>query len=255
MKPSAIMLLLLSVHSAAFLASARLAATTRLAMTALPATGPANRAAVGINMYLPEDEPQALLSRVQWVKTESGLSFKEIEAGSGAVPGPRETVTIAYKASFLSSGEIIEQTAASRPLTITLGADFLPMFQEAVEGMAVGGRRRVLMPPSSQYSRLEEETIQFELELVAVKTAREAALFKLQQAIGNNRNLFRLALFLTFLPDILNFVGVTPPGAGAIVSDAAFLRAPELASAAAQHAPVALDAANRWAEGALSLLN
>merc|ERR1719421_1619591 len=150
------MMLLLSVHSAAFLASARLAATTRLAMTALPATGPANRAAVGVNMYLPEDEPQALLSRVQWVKTESGLSFKEIEAGSGAVPGPRETVTIAYKASFLSSGEIIEQTAASRPLTITLGADFLPMFQEAVEGMAVGGTRRVLMPPSSQYSRLEE---------------------------------------------------------------------------------------------------
>merc|ERR1719454_2019338 len=112
-------------------------------------------------MYLPEDEPQALLSRVQWVKTESGLSFKEIEAGSGAVPGPRETVTIAYKASFLSSGEIIEQTAASRPLTITLGADFLPMFQEAA--------------------------IQFELELVAVKSAREAALLKLQQAIGNNR--------------------------------------------------------------------
>ena len=107
-KPSAIMLLLLSVHSAAFLASARLAATTRLAMTALPATGPANRAAVGINMYLPEDEPHALLSRVQWVKTESGLSFKEIEAGSGAVPGPRETVTIAYKASFLSSGGYAE---------------------------------------------------------------------------------------------------------------------------------------------------
>merc|ERR1719269_581417 len=242
------MMMLLSLHSAAFLASARLAATPRLAMTALPATGPANRAAVGINMYLPEDEPHALLSRVQWVKTESGLSFKEIEAGSGAVPGPRETVTIAYKASFLSSGEIIEQTAASRPLTITLGADFLPMFQEAVEGMAVGGTRRVLMPPSSQYSRLEEETIQFELELVAVKTAREAALFKVQQAIGNNRNLFRLALFL-------NFLGVTPPGAGAPVSDAAFLRAPELASAAAQHAPVALDAANRWAESALSLLN
>ena len=109
--------------------------------------------------------------------------------------------------------------------------------------------------PVHQYSRLEEETIQFELELVAVKTAREAALFQLQQAVGNNRNLFRLALFLTFLPDILNFLGVTPPGAGAPVSDAAFLRAPELASAAAQHAPVALDAANRWAEGALSLLN
>ena len=249
------MMMLLSLQSAAFLASARLAATPRPATTGLPATGPANRAAVGISMYLPEDEPQALLSRVQWVKTEGGLSFKEIEAGSGPVPGPRETVTIAYKASFLSSGEIVEQTSASRPLTITLGSDFLPVFQEAVEGMAVGGTRRVLMPPSSQYSRLEEETIQFELELVGVKTAREASLFKVQQAIGNSRNLFRLALFLTFLPDILNLLGVAPPGAGAPVSDAAFLGAPELASAAAQHAPVALDAANRWAESALSLLN
>merc|ERR1719424_1529709 len=152
---------------------------------------------------------------VQWQKSENGLSFKELEAGSGAMPEPSQTVTIAYKASYLSTGEIIEETAKSRPLGFTLGSDSAPMFQEAVEGMAVGGTRRVMLPPSSKYSSLEEETVQFDLELVAVKTAPEAALFKVQQAVGSNRNLFRLALFSTFLPDILNLLGVAPPGAGA----------------------------------------
>merc|ERR1740130_258965 len=115
------------------------------------------------------------------------------------MPEPSQTVTIAYKASYLSSGEIIEETAKSRPLGFTLGSDSLPMFQEAVEGMAVGGTRRVMLPPSSKYSSLEEDTVQFDLELVAVKTAPEAALFKVQQAVGNNRNLFRFAFF-RYLP-------------------------------------------------------
>ena len=91
------MMMLLSVNSAAFLASARLATNTGHVIS---------RAAVG--MYLPEDDPKALLSRVQWVKSENGLSFKELEAGSGAIPEPSQTVTIAYKASYLSSGEIID---------------------------------------------------------------------------------------------------------------------------------------------------
>ena len=237
------MMMLLSVNSAAFLAGARLATSTGHAI---------NRAAVG--MYLPEEDPKDLLSRVQWVKSENGLSFKELDAGSGAMPEPLQTVTIAYKASYLSSGEIIEETAKSRPLGFTLGSDSLPMFQEAVEGMAVGGTRRVMLPPSSKYSSLEEDTVQFDLELVAVKTAPEAALFKVQQAVGNNRNLFRFAFFVTFLPDILNLLGVAPPGAGAPLSDAAFLGAPELAAAAAQHGPVVLDAANQWAQSTLSLL-
>merc|ERR1712127_610488 len=144
------MMMLLSVNSAAYLAGARLATSTGHAI---------NRAAVG--MYLPEEDPKDLLSRVQWVKSENGLSFKELDAGSGAMPEPSQTVTIAYKASYLSSGEIIEETAKSRPLGFTLGSDSVPMFQEAV-------------------------------------------VFKVQQAVGSNRNLFRLALFSTFLPDILN---------------------------------------------------
>eukprot|EP00964_Phaeocystis_antarctica_P000647 scaffold356_cov69-Phaeocystis_antarctica.AAC.1 len=111
-----------------------------------------------------------------------------------------------------------------------------------------------MLPPSSKYSSLEEDTVQFDLELVAVKTAPEAALFKVQQFVGNNRNLFRLALLSTFLPDILNLLGVAPPGAGAPLSDATFLGAPELAAAAAQHGPVVLDAANQWAQSTLSLL-
>jgi len=237
------MMMLLSIHSTAFLAGTRLATGTGRAT---------NRAA--ISMYLPEDDPKSLISRVQWLKSENGLSYKELDAGSGAMPEPSQTVAVAYKASYLSSGEMIEETAKSRPIAFTLGSDSLPMFQEAVEGMAVGGTRRVMLPPSCKYSSLEEETVQFDLELVAVKSAPEALLFKVQQAIGANRNLIRLALLSTFLPDILNLFGVLPGGSGAQLSDAAFLGAPELAAAAAQH-PIVLDAANRWAESTLSLLN
>ena len=232
------MMLLLSFHSAAFHAgTARVATNARLSSSSRTSTP---------TLYLDSEAPVSL-SGVQWLKSENGLSFKELDAGSGVKPEPTQTVAIAYKASYLSSGEIIEETAKSRPLVFTLesGGGGLPMFQEAVDGMAVGGTRRVMLPPSCKYSSLDEETVQFDFELVAVKTAPEAALFKVQQAIGANRNLIRLALLSTFLPDILNLFGALPDS-GAPLSD--------VATAAAQH-PVALDAANRWAESTLSLFN
>ena len=239
------MLLLLPVYSASFLATARrLPANAALSSSSRSST---------TKLYL-DTEPPLSLSGVQWLKSENGLSYKEIDAGSGARPEPKQTVAIAFKASYLSSGEVIEETAKSRPLAFTLGSGTVPMFEEAVEGMVIGGTRRVMLPPSSMYSNLDDETVQFDLELVAVKTGPEAALFKVQSFIGANRNLFRLAFLATFLPDILNLFGVLPPGSGAPLSDAAFLGAPELAAAAAEHGPVVLDAANQWAQSTLSLL-
>jgi len=199
--------------------------------------------------YVEGDKPD--LSRVQWLKSENGLSFKELTLGSGAAPKSAQTVAVAYKASYLSSGEVIEETARSRPLEFTLGSDSLPMFQEATKGMAVGGTRRVLLPPSSsKYSSLADETVQFDVELVALKTPPEAALFKLQSALGANRNLFRLAFVATFLPDILKVLGVLPPDVPS--GSTSLAQAGDVAAAVASH-PVVLDAANRWAESAASL--
>tara|TARA_B110001452_G_scaffold130856_1_gene108692 strand:+ start:120 stop:845 length:726 start_codon:yes stop_codon:yes gene_type:complete len=241
-------MMMLSIHSVAYTSTHSVAyAGTRFATNAHHQ--PTIVRAARVSMYV--DDTPAEISSVQWLKSENGLSYKELEAGSGTMPDPTQTIAVAFKASYLSSGEVIEETAASRPLTFTLGSGSLPMFQEAVDGMAVGGTRRVMLPPTSMYSSLDEETVQFDVELVSVKTPPEAALFKVQQAVGNNRNLFRLALLSTFLPDIL---GLFDGSGTAPMSDAAFLGAPELAAAAAQH-PVVLDAANRWAESTLSLLN
>ena len=244
-------MMLLSIHAAAYMPAGAPFATN--AHHGAPFATNAHHVvrAARVSMYVDTSAESADISRVQWLKSENGLSFKELEAGSGALPELSQTIELAYKASFLSSGEVIEETAKSRPIAVTLGSDSLPMFQEAVNGMAVGGTRRVMLPPSCKYSSLDEETVQFDLELVAVKTAPAAALFKVQQAVGSNRNIIRLALLSTFLPDILNLFGV---GSGAPTGDAAFLGAPELAATAAQH-PVVLDAANRWAESTLSLLN
>jgi len=244
-------MMMILIHSVGY-AGARIATNAHHHVARIATNAHHVARAVRISMYI--DEPPIEISGVQWLTSENGLSYKELEAGPGALPEPTQTIAVAYKASYLSSGEVIEETSKGRPLTFTLGSDSVPMFQEAVTGMTVGGTRRLMLTPSSKFSNLDEETVQFDVELVAVKTAPEAALFKVQRGIAANRNLIRLALLSTFLPDILQLFGVLPGSGASPLSDAAFLGVPELAATAAQH-PVVLDAANRWAESTLSLLN
>lgn len=192
-----------------------------------------------------------------WQKTSNGLAFKDLECGGDdAQELTGKIVQLQYTATMVSTGEVVERTSTSRPLTFALGAGRVPLFEEAVAGMAVGGRRRLNLPPSSKYSALEDDTVQFELELVGITEGPRAALYQL----GGMRNVFRLALLLSFVPDVLKLVGVLPQdGSPPVAANADVAQAVhdglshggDALAAVAQH-PAVADAANSWAVDGLA---
>ena len=83
--------------------------------------------------------------------------------------------------------EVVEKVREERPLTVILEEDDerLDLLTEAIAGMRVGGRRRVLLPPSSRYSLKEDDTIEFDIEVSGIKTGRDGHMFRLRRAVGS----------------------------------------------------------------------
>ena len=184
-----------------------------------------------------------------WTETDNGLSYKELARGTDELPKAGQIISITYTATLVSSGRVIDATG-DKPLSFVLGEEQLPLFQEATQGMSVGGRRRVNVP-SSKYAigmydptsgstaKLEGETIQFEMELTGIQTGKDALLFRIVQ---NRENIFRVALLLSFLPDILHAVGVLPDAPSSSFGTEGFGAVDILSNSAP-----AVDAANAWA--------
>ena len=68
-------------------------------------------------------------------------------------------MSISYTATLLSTGEVLEQTSPNRPLTFKRGQARSEVFDEAIDGMKVGGSRRVLVLPSSKWALIDKDTI------------------------------------------------------------------------------------------------
>ena len=178
----------------------------------------------------PADFYQAAAPAMLYEKTPGGLSYKDLDAGEGGDKLLADSlVSISYTATLLSTGEVLEQTSPNRPLTFKRGQARSEVFDEAIEGMKVGGSRRVLVLPSSKWAILDKDTVDFEIKVVEIKTGASAAVY---QAGGVARQLARTAFFFLIAQDVVNLLqGVS--GAAA-VGDAA---------AAVQH----IDVANAWA--------
>lgn len=83
--------------------------------------------------------------------TASGLEYKVITQGTGARPGPNDTVEINYTGSFLN-GEVFDASAkhGPKPASIPL-ADVIPGFREGLQLMQVGGHYKFFIPSSLAY--------------------------------------------------------------------------------------------------------
>ena len=122
--------------------------------------------------------------------TPGGLLLKSVTSGSGELPEPGQIVTVKYSTTLLSNGQVFDNIPE---LSFVLGTvrkqdpgrqfawgapsrtlDALPLLQEAMVGMRVGDARRVSVTPSSEFALLPGVTVQLELELVGIKTGRDA---------------------------------------------------------------------------------
>ena len=128
-----------------------------------------------------------------WRSTRGGLKYLDEHVGKGALPVLPQVVKVAYTGSLLSDGRRVEfdDEQGKSPLVFQL-REMGAVWQDAIEGMRVGGTRRVLIPPSSSFTPLqtgaafaedplgEGETIRLDLELLAIETGPSAFLASLK---------------------------------------------------------------------------
>ena len=84
--------------------------------------------------------------------TASGLQYQVISQGSGARPGPNDTVEINYTGTFVN-GQVFDASAKHNPpgaAKIPL-AGVIPGFREGLQLMQTGGHYKLFIPSSLAY--------------------------------------------------------------------------------------------------------
>ena len=107
------------------------------------------------------------------------LEIKEIEAGTGAEAKAGDEVSVQYIGVDYESGKEFDSSwsRGAEPFTFGLGAgQVIPGWDQGVEGMKVGGRRELIIPPELAYGEAgsppaigPNETLIFVIDLLAVR--------------------------------------------------------------------------------------
>ena len=107
----------------------------------------------------------------------SGLSYMEIKEGTGDEARSGQQVTVHYT-GYLTSGKKFDSSLdRNQPFTFTLGTgQVIKGWDEGVEGMKVGGKRKLIIPPDLGYGSRgaggvipPNAELVFDVELLGVK--------------------------------------------------------------------------------------
>lgn len=121
------------------------------------------------------DSPTAPLNMARFSQTD-------LVVGTGAEAVAGKTLTVHYTGWLYNEsrtdqkGAQFDSSVGLNPLTFTLGAgQVIQGWEQGFEGMKVGGKRRLVIPPSLAYGGTRRgpippnATLIFEIELIAVK--------------------------------------------------------------------------------------
>lgn len=87
------------------------------------------------------------INLANFTRTSSGLYYEDVALGSGEPAAAGQSVRVAY-AGWLTNGTQFD----SGEFAFLLGAgQVVPGFDEGVQGMRVGGIRRIIIPPELGY--------------------------------------------------------------------------------------------------------
>ena len=114
------------------------------------------------------------------ITTPSGLQYEDTVVGSGDVARAGQRVSVHYTGWLYQNGEQGSKFDSSKdrgqPFVFPLGAGHvIKGWDEGVQGMAVGGTRRLVIPPELGYGARgaggvipPNATLLFEVDLLAV---------------------------------------------------------------------------------------
>src|SRR5688572_1238846 len=108
--------------------------------------------------------------------TPSGLTIEELALGSGAAAAAGQNVTVHYTGWLTNGTKFDSSKDRNDPFVFPLGAGrVIKGWDEGVQGMKVGGKRKLTIPPALGYGPRgaggvipPDATLVFEVELLAV---------------------------------------------------------------------------------------
>ena len=111
------------------------------------------------------------------MKTNSGLEYVEIEAGTGEQAVAGKTVSVHYTGKFPDGKVFDSSISRGEPIEFKLGAGrVIKGWDEGITLMKVGGKATLTIPPALAYGERgaggvipPNATLVFEVELVEVK--------------------------------------------------------------------------------------
>jgi peptidylprolyl isomerase len=85
-------------------------------------------------------------------KTASGLEYWDIKVGTGAVAKPGHQIKVDYTGWLTSGKKFDSSVGTGKPFELLLGAgQVIKGWDEGIEGMKVGGKRQLRIPPDLAY--------------------------------------------------------------------------------------------------------
>jgi FKBP-type peptidyl-prolyl cis-trans isomerase FkpA len=110
------------------------------------------------------------------ITTPSGLVIEDLSIGAGDTAGVGQTVSVHYTGWLADGSKFDSSLDRDDPFEFPLGArHVIAGWDEGVQGMQVGGRRKLTIPPELGYGRRgaggvipPDATLVFEVELLAV---------------------------------------------------------------------------------------
>lgn len=105
------------------------------------------------------------------------LVVRELVEGSGAEAKPYDVITVQYVGVNYKSGEEFDSSwSRGEPFTFNLGGgEVIKGWDQGLEGMKVGGRRELIIPPDLGYGETStgsippNETLVFVIDLLSIE--------------------------------------------------------------------------------------
>src|SRR5450631_3659454 len=109
------------------------------------------------------------------VKTDSGLIYLSLKDGTGASPGPTDTVKVDYRGTLPNGKEFDSSYKHGKPIEFRMDG-VIKCWSEGLQKMKVGGKSKLICPPEIAYGEagageliLPGATLVFEVELLESK--------------------------------------------------------------------------------------
>lgn len=120
--------------------------------------------------------PDSDIPKVSTEPAAMGIEVQDITPGNGKEAASGDTVRVNYK-GMLADGTVFDSSAGREPFEFKIGSNMVVKgFDRAVQGMKVGSKRRVKIPPNLAYGSRgsppripPNATLIFEIELVEIE--------------------------------------------------------------------------------------